>query len=79
MLAYLNLLVNVVLNAVNVLLNAECCVRNVGQAVPLLMGYFVGHLYYFLKESYPSTRDHLIFFAPLFLQVLNLTRSRVST
>jgi hypothetical protein len=33
------------------------------------MGYLVGHIYYFFKETYPATRDHPIFFAPQFLQV----------
>jgi hypothetical protein len=29
-----------------------------------LLGYIVGHIYYFFKENYPATRDHAVFFPP---------------
>ena len=35
-----------------------------GSPVGNLVGYFVGHLYYFLKENYPPTRDNAVFFPP---------------
>nr|CAK12751.1 Der1-like protein [Guillardia theta] len=41
-----------------------------GSPVQNIMGYFVGHVYWFLKEVHPTTKDHRFFSAPSFLKRL---------